>query len=525
MESLFRPASAVSERLGARAAFAIVGALFLASTVVALLGRGGAVSWIEAVGLALAALYGLAALSQTASDTSFAQEVVERIASGDLTVRATSGDAASPAKGGALARSVARMGRSLLDIVNQVVTSAESIQRLAKEMAKDSSQLSQRTQEQASSLQQTAAGIQQISANVRQNADHCRKASAVAATASGVATRAAARRGAMTVTMEQIAESSRRVADIVGTIEGIAFQTNILALNAAVEAARAGEQGRGFAVVATEVRDLAQRAAGAAQEVRTLIEASVGQVAQGAVLVNEAGATMTDVVVHVRQVSDLIAEVAAASSEQITGVEDIDKAIARMDAFTQENAELVDRTATAAYTFEDEAGRLGAVVGAFKVDRGEDRDRAIRLVQRAVAHVHERGFERACDDFNDPRGPFTDRNYYIWGATFDGVIVANGSTPDARGQNHLGIKAADGRRFIQEIVDVAKTKGKGWCDYPWKNPVTGRTEQKSTYFEAVEGAFLACGIYRGKRADVPPRAAPRPETPAPRVAALARTAP
>jgi hypothetical protein len=346
--------------------------------------------------------------------------------------------------------------------------------------------------------------MQDIAANVRQNAESCRRASAVAATASGVAGRAADRMHEVTRTMEQIADSSRQVADIVGTIEGIAFQTNILALNAAVEAARAGEQGRGFAVVATEVRDLAQRSAAAAQEVKALIDASANRIAEGTLLVDEAGGTMTEVVTSVREVTDLIAEVAVASSEQIAGVEEIDKAITRMEGGTQQNAALVERTASAATAFEEEARRLAAVVGTFKVDRAEDRDRAVQLVKLAVAHVREKGLRRACDDFNDARGRFCRGTHYIWAGDFNGVILANATAPDARGQNNFGLKAADGRLFIQEIIATARTRGKGWCDYPWKNPLTQRTEQKSTYFEAVDGAFIACGIYKGKRAEAAP---------------------
>ena len=240
---------------------------------------------------------------------------------------------------------------------------------------------------------------------------------------------------------------------------------------------------------------------------KTLIDASVHRVTQGTLLVEEAGGTMTEVVTRVREVTDLIAEVAVASSEQIAGVEEIDKAINRMESVTQQNAALVERTASAATAFEEEADRLAAVVGTFKTDRGEDRDRAVQLVKQAVAHVREKGLRRACDDFNDSRGRFCRGNHYIWAGDFGGVILANGTAPDARGQNNFRLKAAGGRLFIQEIIEIARTKGKGWCDYPWKNPITKRTEQKSTYFEAVDGAFIACGIKgkRGRRTVAGPR--------------------
>ena len=506
MQGVFLPAFGVLKRYRSPVNFGIAGTLCVAPqlvTVTLLVTHGHIVAASVVVVLTAVALYFLAALCLwTTADASVVREMVERVASGDLTARMLHprGDQPETSEAEQLRLSVAQMSSNLTDIVHQVAESADAIAGLTTDMATGSADLSRRTSEQAASLETTAASMQQISATVRQTADTCRQASAVAAKASLVAGRAAERTSDVVETMQQITAGSRQVAEIVGTIEGIAARTNILALNAAVEAARAGEHGTGFAVIATEVRNLAQRTATAAQEITTLVDGAVERIGRGASLVDEAGATMNEVVANVHQVTDLIAAIASASSQQSGGIEDVNRAMLQMDGVTRENAALAEQTAAAALSFEHESVRLLDVLGSFKTDRGEDRAQAVQLVKRAVAHVREIGLERACAQFNDPHGPFCEGNYYIWSGDFDGVILANGSQPDARGQQTFGLKAADGRLFIQEIIQTARTKGKGWCDYPWKNPATKRTEQKSTYFEAIDGAFIACGIYRGRKA-------------------------
>jgi len=262
---------------------------------------------------------------------------------------------------------VTGMQRSLADTVRQVSQGSETISTATHQIAAGNTDLSQRTEEQASALQETAASMEQLTATVKQNADHAVEAQACADTASEIATRGAAVVGEVIGTMNEIDQSSQKVADIIGTIEGIAFQTNILALNAAVEAARAGEQGRGFAVVAGEVRTLAQRSASAAKEIRTLIGESVERVATGSRLVGVAGTTMQDIQQAIGRVTGIMTEIAAASNEQRDGIEQVNRAVSQMDQVSQQNAALVEQAAAAAASLEEQADGLRRAVGAFRV--------------------------------------------------------------------------------------------------------------------------------------------------------------
>ncbi|MGX4640453.1 methyl-accepting chemotaxis protein [Massilia sp. SYSU DXS3249] len=294
-----------------------------------------------------------------------AVQLAETVASGDLTRRI---DATSRDETGALLRALRHMNDSLVRIVTEVRGGTDTIAGASGEIAAGNLDLSRRTEEQAASLEETAASMEQITGTVRQNADNARQANQLAITASNVAIEGGAVVGQVITTMGSINESSRKIVDIIGVIDGIAFQTNILALNAAVEAARAGEQGRGFAVVASEVRTLAQRSAAAAKEIKTLIGDSVDKVDAGAKLVDQAGATMEQVVESIRRVTDIMAEITSASAEQTSGIEQVNQAIAQMDEATQQNAALVEESAAAAGSMQDQAAKLAQAVGVFKVE-------------------------------------------------------------------------------------------------------------------------------------------------------------
>jgi methyl-accepting chemotaxis protein len=292
----------------------------------------------------------------------------DRIGHGDLTVEL---DTRRTDELGQVTRSLAEMRDALRGIVSQVRESTGSIQLASAEVASGNMDLSQRTEQAASNLQQTAGAIQQLSGTVRQSADAASQANQLASSASAVAQRGGEVVSQVVATMDEINASSKKISDIIGTIDGIAFQTNILALNAAVEAARAGEQGRGFAVVAGEVRSLAQRSAEAAREIKSLIGSSVERVETGARLVQEAGSTMGDIVASVQRVTDIIGEISAAATEQSTGIGQVNGAIGQLDQMTQQNAALVEESAAAADSLKDQAVRLAGVVSTFRIGEAD----------------------------------------------------------------------------------------------------------------------------------------------------------
>ncbi len=293
-------------------------------------------------------------------------EAAQRVAAGDLSP--VPGAERSPA--GSVLASLGAMQSSLATIVSQVRGASESIATGSTQIAQGNLDLSQRTEEQASALEETAASMEQLGSTVKQNADNARQANQLAQGASTVAIKGGEVVGQVVETMKGINDSSKKIADIISVIDGIAFQTNILALNAAVEAARAGEQGRGFAVVASEVRNLAQRSAEAAKEIKSLITASVERVEQGTTLVDQAGVTMTEVVSSIKRVTDIMGEISAASSEQSQGVSQVGEAVGQMDQVTQQNAALVEESAAAAESLKAQAQQLVQAVAVFKLGQG-----------------------------------------------------------------------------------------------------------------------------------------------------------
>jgi methyl-accepting chemotaxis protein len=345
------------------------------------------------LGLALALAAAVWLIRSITRPLNQALAAAERVAAGDLTGKI---DVTSNDEAGQVLQALDRMQTSLTQVVSSVRQNSESVATASEQIAQGNLDLSQRTEEQASALQQTAATMEELGTTTRNNADSAKQANQLAQGASAVAAQGGDVVGKVVTTMQGINDSSRKIGDIIGVIDGIAFQTNILALNAAVEAARAGEQGRGFAVVASEVRSLAQRSAEAAKEIKTLIGRSVEQVEQGTVLVDQAGKTMSEIVGSIRRVSDIVAEITSASVEQSSGIGQVGEAVSQMDQVTQQNAALVEESAAAAESLKGQAQQLVQAVAVFKLSHeGLGGSTSAAAPAANAAAVERRGPDRA----------------------------------------------------------------------------------------------------------------------------------
>jgi methyl-accepting chemotaxis protein len=331
---------------------------------------------------AIGVLVGLLATRSITRPLARAVGVARRVAGGDLgsVIEVHSKD-----ETGQLLQALKDMNTSLRNIVGQVRNGTETIAAASTQIANGNLDLSARTEQQAGALEETASSMEELTSTVKQNGDNAKQANQLAASASGVAVKGGAVMAQVVATMGSIDESSKKIVDIISVIDGIAFQTNILALNAAVEAARAGEQGRGFAVVASEVRALAQRSAGAAKEIKALIDDSVQKVGAGSRLVTEAGNTIDEVVASVQRVTDIMGEISSASHEQQAGIEQINQAVAEMDTVTQQNAALVEEAAAAAGSLQDQASQLAKLVSVFTLGERSAQVAAIAPRKKAPA--------------------------------------------------------------------------------------------------------------------------------------------
>jgi methyl-accepting chemotaxis protein len=398
-----------------------------------------------------------------------------------------------------LQQSLQEMSERMFEIVSKVRSGTTAVATSAGFVNGDNTALSGRTEAQASSLEETASSMEELTSTVRQNADNARQANQLVSSAAASAVKGGQVVDNVVQTMGSIKESSRKIVDIISVIDGIAFQTNILALNAAVEAARAGEQGRGFAVVAAEVRTLAQRSAAAAKEIKTLISDSVDKVDAGSKLVDDAGFAMNEIVANVNRVAGIMSEIAAASTEQSSGIEEINKAVVQIDATTQQNAALVEEAMRTAASLQDQAVALSQAVSIFNLGAREfgNAEEAIAMVQGGAEFMRSHGRAALLEDVNKlSQGQFIDRDLYLSIYSTEGSIVAHGANRRLWGADWSKIKDTDGKPFVSEMVNIARAKGEGWVDYKWVHPLTKDTMVKSAYFEICDDLVIACGFYK-----------------------------
>ena len=393
-----------------------------------------------------------------------------------------------------IADSLDAMNANMSALVADIRSEATFVSQASESLASGTTELAQRTERQAASLEQTSASVQDLSGSVRQNALDARAVEQLASRVHQMAESGGSRMREAVATMHAIRSSSQRVHDIIGVIDGIAFQTNILALNAAVEAARAGANGRGFAVVAADGRTLALRSGGAAQEIKSLIAASGEQVESGASRIDEVGALLADVVSGIGQVAGNVRAITAAAELQSNGLSQMSEAIRGLDDITQENARMVEQTSSASAGLGERAHRLARTVSTFRLRQGTA-DEAYALVQKAVALYRRRG--HAClPEITDAANGFADRDMYVFAWDRSLVYHAFAGKPHNLRKRASEILGTDATQLARDVWSVAASGG-GWVDYDFLNPTTGQVAPKTSFvFPVSADLVLGCGIYK-----------------------------
>lgn len=492
LRNLMTPGIALAKRLARGGSCVAVGGIFLVALLASFLQWHGFALVLAAIGIYFLGAFGIY-ITVTGHQV---RSGLDRVSRGDL-----SGDVESKwdAVKGAQVQSLKSMNVNLVELVSQVRHSSDKIMGAAQAVSQGNNELADRTEHQASTLEELASTMEELSSTILENARRCGDASALTGDFSATVSQGADRVKSVARTMERIDANSRNIGEIVGLIEGIAFQTNILALNASVEAARAGEEGRGFAVVANEVRNLAQRSADAAKDIKKLISVSAQSVSEGARGIQDAAQSMDHVVETVQTMAELVRGIAAASQEQSQATDEVNRAIVQMESVTQHNSALVQEAAASALDLEGEVQHLDEALIQFQTDKVDGRDQAVALVKKAIAHVAAIGLQKACDDFDQPKGEFNFDQFYLSVFDLNGVRLANGMEPWKRGENVLEVRDIDGKPYVRFIVARAREKGFGWVQYKWKNPASQKVELKLTYYEVIQGAVISCGIYLGER--------------------------
>ncbi|WP_128000062.1 methyl-accepting chemotaxis protein [Piscinibacter defluvii] len=381
-------------------------------------------------------------------------------------------------------------------MVSDIRSNSSMVAQAGLKLSEDSRALSERTEAQASSLEQTAASVHQLTTAVEETARAAQDADRLAGHLSGVAGAGGEAIRAAVDSMNDIQASSRRVQEIIGVIEGLAFQTNILALNAAVEAARAGEQGRGFAVVAAEVRTLAQRSAASAKEIKALIGDSVAHVDTGVQEIGRSSQTFAEIAGGVREVADKLRGISASAGEQSAGLAQVSQAVQHIDQLTQQNAQMVEQAMHSSAQLSERAERLARAVASFRLRQGSA-DEALALVRKAVTLYQGHG-EAALQEITHAPAGWVDRDMYVFAFDRSGIYRAFGGNPAKVGSSVRDVPGVDGDRLVRDAFDRA-AHGGGWVDYDFSNPATGAVDLKTSYVEPVTpDLVIGCGVYKSR---------------------------
>ncbi|MBC7681759.1 MAG: cache domain-containing protein [Ferruginibacter sp.] len=459
----------------------------------ALSGSSGAgMAWFSGTSVLVSVYLLLAFYTSFTQDLAQVRQAMDQLVKGDLRLR-------QPLRGtdelAGLANATRQIGATVSGMVANVRSNAASVAHSGKSLANSNRALSDRTEQQAANLEQTAASVEQLASTVQETAHTASQANAQAARVRDTANQGAATMAEAIASVEDIQSSAKRMDEIVGVIDGLAFQTNILALNAAVEAARAGESGRGFAVVAGEVRSLAQRSAEASKEIRQLIGTSSLQVSSSVQKIRTAGSNLDAIVAGIHDVASNMAQISNSSAEQSTGLSEITSAVQQLDEITQQNAKMVEHAVTQASTLENRASTLVGAVALFKLQQGSAEE-AVALVDRALAH-RRRGASRDSflRDLTNPTQGFFDRDMYVFVLDRSGSYVAFGGNLAKVGTRVQDIAGIDGEGLLRAIYAQAEHEP-GWVEYDITNPTTGRVQTKMSFVQLVDDLAVGCGVYK-----------------------------
>lgn len=434
------------------------------------------------------AFEGAVTLSQDVAEVAAA---MDKATQGDLRARARARGSDEIAS---MASSLNQMILTLSSMVADIRSNSALVAHAGQSLAQGSRALADRTEQQAANLEETAASVEQLASAVQNNAQTAQHADLRAAEVRGAADSGAQAMGRAVQSVDGIQQSARRMSEIIGVIDSIAFQTNILALNAAVEAARAGEQGRGFAVVASEVRSLAKRSGDAAREIRSLISASVERVEASTELIRSSGEGIAAMAEGIRSVAGSMSEISKSSAEQSTGLREISSAVQQLDQITQDNAQMVGHAVAQAEALEHRASTLTQAVAAFRLQQGTA-DEAVQLVRKAAALFKTSSWDAFLRTVTDKSQPYHDRDMYVFVLDAAGTYLAFGGNPSKVGTRVQSIPGIDGDRLVADIVAQAEREP-GWVEYNITNPATGGVQTKMSFVAQAGNAYVGCGVYK-----------------------------